>query len=81
MRIFLLAMLIGLTLAQDESLLNMTSKSGLNYDEIMEWSDEIWTQVEAGEIAPPDAQAMFKEETGMSVMDFLVGAGRFKIAS
>ena len=66
---------------KSNSVFDIVSVSGYNFDQIIEWSDEIWAAVENGEIRPEDAQSMFKEEVGISVLDFLVGAGRFKIAA
>ena len=64
----------------DRSLLSMVSRSGMKYDQIMDWSDFLWVEVEGGRLTPRQAEEKFLEETGMPVLDFLVGSGEIQLA-
>lgn len=78
----LIAVLVALILckAQDPELLAIVTKTGLNYDQVMIWSDQLWIEVESGILSPEQAQAMFLDETGMRVIDFLVRSGEIQLA-
>ncbi|OMJ66644.1 hypothetical protein SteCoe_36443 [Stentor coeruleus] len=78
---FLAVMIIlGLCMGQDAELFGMVTKSGLNYDQVMAWSDSLWVEVESGILTPEQAQAMFLDETGLRVIDFLVRSGEIQLA-
>lgn len=64
----------------DKSLLKLISRNGYGYDDIMAWSDHLWVEVEGGRLTPRQAEEMFLEETGISVLDFLVGSGEIQLA-
>lgn len=72
--------ILGLCTSQDAELLGIVTKSGLNYDQVMVWSDSLWIEVETGILSPEQAQAMFLDETGMRVIDFLVRSGEIQLA-
>lgn len=73
-------LIVNVCLGQDPTLYGMRSKSGLGYDQVMAWSDALWTEVEGGILTPDQAQAMFLDETGLTVFDFLVRTGELKLA-
>ncbi|OMJ75626.1 hypothetical protein SteCoe_25217 [Stentor coeruleus] len=73
-------LIANICLGQDPTLYGMISKSGLNYNQVMAWSDDLWTEVESGILTPDQAQAMFLDETGLTVFDFLVRTGEIKVA-
>ena len=83
---FILIVIVALSLhlaaaeVLDRSLLSMVSKHGYKYDEIMAWSDQLWVEVEGGRLTPRQAEEMFLAETGMPVLDFLVGSGEIQLA-
>ena len=81
-RVLVFCILLSLTSAEvlDRSLLSMVSRSGMKYDQIMAWSDFLWVEVEGGRITPRQAEETFLEETGMPVLDFLVGSGEIQLA-
>jgi hypothetical protein len=79
-KVLALMIILGLCIGQDPELLGMVTKTGLNYDQVMAWSDTLWVEVESGILSPDQAQAMFLDETGMRVIDFLVRSGEIQLA-
>ncbi|OMJ77893.1 hypothetical protein SteCoe_22412 [Stentor coeruleus] len=80
LKVISILLIANICLGQDPTLYGMISKSGLNYDQVMAWSDALWTEVESGILTPDQAQAMFLDETGLTVFDFLVRTGEIKLA-
>ena len=82
MKICLILCLLAVSLGEvvDKSLLSMKSKSGMRYEQVMAWSDQLWVEVEGGVRTPRQAEEMFLAETGMAVLDFLIGAGEIQLA-
>lgn len=81
-KVFIICVLLSIGSAEiiDKSLLRMVSKGGMNYDQIMAWSDHLWVEVEGGRLTPRQAEEWFLDETGMPVLDFLVGSGEIQLA-
>ena len=77
---FFLLIILSISVAQDEELMYIVTKSGLNYHQLMDWSDSLWVNVESGILTPDQAQAMFLDETGMRIIDFLVRSGEIILA-
>mgnify|MGYP000007999121 FL=1 len=57
-----------------------TYPNGMSYDEVVEWSDEIWIDVEAGNLSPQEAMDMFESEVGQSIFDFATEPGEVETA-
>ncbi|OMJ91289.1 hypothetical protein SteCoe_6180 [Stentor coeruleus] len=80
LKVISIFLLVVLCLGQDPTLYGMMTKSGLNYDQVMAWSDQLWVEVESGILTPDQAQAMFLDETGLTILDFLIRTGEIKLA-
>ena len=68
------SILLALSTAQE------TYPNGMSYDEVVEWSDEIWIDVEAGNLSPQEAMDMFESEVGQSIFDFATEPGEVETA-
>ncbi|OMJ86266.1 hypothetical protein SteCoe_12248 [Stentor coeruleus] len=80
LKLIIVLVALNFCMAQDPELLSMVTKTGLKYDQVMAWSDQLWIEVESGILSPEQAQAMFFDETGMRVIDFLVKSGEIQLA-
>lgn len=52
----------------------------MSYEEMMDYSDDIWDRVESGQISPNDAGVEFADRTGYDVIDWQVANGEIIIA-
>ena len=52
----------------------------MTYEELMDYSDELWNEVETGLKTPQAADQEFSDHTGFEVLDWMVANGEIQLA-
>lgn len=70
-----LVLVLALSLCFTEAQTAQEDTEEMDYEELVEFADGIWIDVESGSLAPSDAMDLFEETTGETIFEFMTEPG------